>query len=131
MRMALVIGAAATVAAIVLTSASAGPPPLPAFRFAATQARPIAGKRFTAITVTYIATPIAQVQCQATLGGVELYDGREQRFYAPGITGPDAVSCYWPIPRGSAGKLFQASAGALTPTGASYGGGDISARVKR
>ena len=106
------------------------PGPLPPYLFATTRARPIAGKRFTGITVTYIATRIAEVQCHGSVGGKRLV-ARQRRFYEGGISGPAAVSCGWQIPKASAGKVLKAWARAFTPTGGFWSGGNHIWRVKR
>jgi Big-like domain-containing protein len=102
--------------AVIYVIAPIGPGPLPPFHFATNRARPIAGKRFTGITVTYISTPITKVQCHGSIGGKRLV-ARQRRFYERGIPGPAAVSCGWQIPKASAGKLLYAWARGFTPSG--------------
>jgi hypothetical protein len=122
MRGVLAIVIAAIAAALVLTSASAGPPPQPEFHFGATHAKPIAGKSFTGITVGYIATSIEGVRCHASIGGKELH-ARQERFYEAGIAGPEAVSCSWQLPKAAAGKHLRAWARAYNPDGGFEGSG--------
>jgi hypothetical protein len=113
----------------ILVTVPIGPGPLPPFHFATTRARPIAGKRFTGITVTHIATPIARVQCHGSVGGKRLV-ARQRKFYEGGISGPAAITCGWLIPKTSTGKLLHAWARGFTPTGGFWSGGKSTWRVK-
>ena len=106
-----------------------GPGPRPLFHFATTRARPVAGKRFMGITVAYVATPIAGVQCHGRVGGKRLV-ARQRKFYEGGISGPAAVSCGWQIPRASAGKLLHAWARGFTPDGGYWSSGKSTWRVQ-
>ena len=110
MRAMLAVGiavvAVGTAGAIVLTKALAGPPPQQPFVFGTTYGRPIAGTRFTGLTVSYISNPLTRLDCHARIGDRPLV-GRVQRFYEHGIPGPAAASCSWLIPQSAAGKTLR------------------------
>jgi hypothetical protein len=108
MRVALAIGLAALASALLIASASAGPPAPILVRMAATHAQPRAGHAFTGITVTNLGTRIATVRCAVHIGGRYL-KVRDQQFYSSSASWPDAVSCTWQIPAGAKRRIVRAT----------------------
>lgn len=129
MRVALGIAMAALAAALLIASASAGPPAPILVRIAATHAQPRAGRAFTGITVTNLGTRIATVRCEVHISGKYLRV-RDQRFYSSSANWPDAVSCTWQIPRGAKRRIVRATVAVDTLTGASYVSPVFSWRIK-
>ncbi len=99
--------AAATTGAFVLSSALADQPPQPPFLFGTTRAQPVAGERFTGLTVGYISDRLDRLACHGSIGSTQLV-GRVERFYTYGMAGPSTASCSWLIPRAAAGKTLRA-----------------------
>jgi hypothetical protein len=99
-KLILVPVAAALVAA---ATASATPPTIVA-RVSATHAQPVAGQMFTGLTIVPLGTRITDVRCGSARVGQKTVPARMQRFYAPSVEGPLAVTCAWLIPAGARGK---------------------------
>ena len=132
MRVALGIGIAAVAAALLITSASAGPPHVILIRIAATHAQPRAGRAFTGITVTNVgarSTRISTVRCEVHISGRYLRV-RDQRFYSSSVNWPDAVSCTWQIPRGAERRIVRATVSVDSLGNGSYVSRVFSWRIK-
>jgi len=95
------VGAFAVVAAVLVASAGAVPPP-PVAHIAVTHLRPVAGHTFTGVTITPLST-IVNVTCPARVDGKEIR-ARKQRFYEPGV-GLVAITCSWRVPASARGTL--------------------------
>lgn len=106
MRTAFAIAVAAGVALLV-GSASAGPPAPILLHIGVTHEQPRAGRLFTGLVFTPVGgARITQVVCDAKVGQKELR-GRQQRFYED--EGPPVVTCGWRIPAGAGGKRLHLS----------------------
>jgi hypothetical protein len=101
--------AAAGAAALVLATAAAGVPPSIIVRIAVTHGQPAAGTPYTGLAFTPVGgARITKVVCDAHIGRTQLR-GRQQRFYADGVSGSAVVTCGWRIPAGTAGKRLSLS----------------------
>jgi hypothetical protein len=104
MRNVIVLAIVAGVAVVVLTGATAGPPPLPAALFATTHQQPVAGRTFPGVAVMHVGPRIQYVTCYARIGHKGLKVG-QQKFYASGVDGPTAVICNAHVPADAHGAL--------------------------
>jgi hypothetical protein len=103
-RTRLAVTAAAVLATAVLAATALGGPPPPTLaNIAVTHARPVAGQRFTGITITKAEAGIEQVICAAKTQGASLH-AFKQSYYAPRI-GLAAVTCRWSVPESARGIL--------------------------
>lgn len=94
------------IAALVSAAAASATPPTVVARVSATHARPVAGQMFTGLTIVPLGTRITDVRCGAARVGRKTVPARMQRYYAPSVEGPLAVTCGWVIPAGARGKLL-------------------------
>lgn len=85
------------------SSALGGPPPPKLANIAVTHARPVAGQKFTGVTITKADAGIEQVLCAATIRDASLH-AFKQRYYAP-VVGLAAVTCRWTVPKAARGIL--------------------------
>jgi hypothetical protein len=93
--------------ALLVGSASAGPPPPILLHVGVTHEQPKAGRLFTGLVFTPVGgARITQVICDAKVGQKEL-PGRQQKFYEDG--GPPVVTCGWRIPADAGGKRLHLS----------------------
>jgi hypothetical protein len=95
--------AAVLMTAVIATTAMGGPPPPNLANIAVTHARPVAGQRFTGVTITKADAGIQQVICPAKTHSASLR-AFKQRYYQQGV-GLAAVTCRWSVPRAARGAL--------------------------
>jgi hypothetical protein len=100
----LILGLVA--AALVSAATASATPPTIVARVSATHARPVAGQMFTGLTIVPLGTRLTDVLCGAARVGHKTVSGQMQRYYAPSVEGPLAVTCGWLIPAGARGKLL-------------------------
>ena len=109
MRTLLAITVAAVASCLLLTTASAGPPPPLIAHIAVTHTRPVAGHRFTGLTVTSASTTAStskKVSCDAVVVNRANLRAKRQKFYEEGVQGgPAVVTCSWKIPASARGTL--------------------------
>jgi hypothetical protein len=129
MRALFAIGTAAVAAALVLTTASAGPPQAP-LHVGVSRQQPIAGERFTGLAITDSAYRITDVRCGDVYIGSKSLTGRFQRFYAPAVGGPSTVTCNWQIPANTSGRTLRVTSVSVDTSGGTQTEGPFTWRIK-